>query len=177
MCGADGWAGGCCLGRESAALGQEGAVLGQEGAVLGPQGVALGQRVLLWARRCCSGPEGAVLGQKVLLWACWWHRLGLAVPGLPAHPGCSGRGSVPGPVAVCCHGHSFIGAAARLWPLCGGAVPILPILCRHGGGWHWLLPCCCLLGLDVTFGWCCQATRTAEFFLCSLFSWGTNCIS
>lgn len=34
-----------------------------------------------------------------------------------------------------------------------------------------------MLGLDVTFGWCCQATRTVELFLCSLFSWGTNCIS
>lgn len=90
----------------------------------------------------------------------------------------------PGPVPVSCHAPQFywccsstLAPPRRAGSAAVGAVPISPILWRHGGGQPWLLPCCCLLGLDVTFGWCCEATRTVELFLCSSFSWGTNSIS
>lgn len=124
-------------------------------------------------------------GEKVLLWTCpsltqgWDWPCWTSLSALPARA--AARCPAPWLSAVMptvllvpqlgC-GPSAEGGQRR-----GGAVPISPILWRHGGGWHWLLPCCCLLGLDVTFGWCCQATRTAELFLCGLFSWGTNCIS
>lgn len=98
---------------------------------------------------------------------CWQDRLGLGCAGRPCAPLLLGqrlsarpRGSLLSrPQFYWCCGPSTEGGQC-----CGGAVPISPILCRHGGGWRCLLPCCCLLGLDVTFGWCCQATRTVELF-------------
>lgn len=88
--------------------------------------------------------------------------------------GCWARGCLLlSPTVYWCHSLALIphrGRAARWW----GFAHLSPILLKHGGGQSSLPPRSRLLGLDVTSGWCCEATRTAELFLCSSFSWGTN---
>lgn len=88
--------------------------------------------------------------------------------------GCWARGCLLlSPTVYWCHSLALLphrGRAARWW----GFAHLSPILLKHGGGQSSLPPRSRLLGLDVTSGWCCEATRTAELFLCSSFSWGTN---
>lgn len=77
------------------------------------------------------------------------------------------------PTVYWCHSSALLphrGRAAWWWAF----AHLSPILLKHGGGQPSLLPCRRLLGLDVTSGWFYEATRTAELFLCSSFSWGTN---
>lgn len=122
-----------------------------------------------WDRRCCFSPALAPLSASGTgwVWLCW-----------------TSLSSLPAQAEAQCLALWLSAVMATvllvLWPLQGGWA-VLWWGCAHlthslEAQWGTALVAS-MLGLDVTFGWCCQATRTAELFLCSLFSWGTNCIS